>query len=212
MAYSRDGGRGEGSGLDRMRYPASQCTRLETKRVAVCRPVAVRRGARGQASCRHPQDCGKLARDVIILDEVSMVSIPQLARLAALIEEKKARLVTLGDSDQHHSVERGDAIRILQESGSVRSVQLTETYRAQVQYLKDTVLDLKAGRREEGYARLEEHGDIREIQDLHKLRQEAVDTHLEAVRAGHLAILASPVHAEARAAAQIVREALKAED
>src|SRR6516164_8712922 len=151
------------------------------------------------------------ARDVIILDEVSMVSIPQLARLASLIKEKKARLVTLGDSDQHHSVERGDAIRILQESGSVRSVQLTETYRAQVQYLKDTVLDLKAGRREEGYARLEEHGDIREVQDLDELRQQAVDTHLEAVRVGHLAILASPIHAEARAAAQIVRETLKAE-
>ena len=151
------------------------------------------------------------ARHVIILDEVSMVSIPQLARLAALIKEKKARLVTLGDSDQHHSVERGDAIRILQESGAIRSVQLTETYRAQVQYLKDTVLDLKAGRREEGYARLEEHGDIREVQDLDELRQQAVDTHLDAVRAGHLAILASPVHAEARAAAQIVRETLKAE-
>jgi conjugative relaxase-like TrwC/TraI family protein len=151
------------------------------------------------------------ARHVVILDEVSMVSIPQLACLAALIKEKNARLVTLGDSDQHHSVERGDAIRILQESGSVRSVQLTQTYRAQVQYLKDTVLDLKSGRREEGYTRLEEHGDIREIQDLGELRQQAVDTHLDAVRAGHLAILASPVHAEARAAAQIVRETLKAE-
>ena len=140
-----------------------------------------------------------------------MVSIPQLAHLAALIKEKNARLVTLGDSDQNHSVERGDAIRILQESGSVRSVQLTETYRAQVQYLKDTVLDLKAGRRQEGYRRLEEHGDIREIQDLDELRQQAVDAHLDAVRAGHLAILASPIHAEARAAAQIVRETLKAE-
>jgi ATP-dependent exoDNAse (exonuclease V) alpha subunit len=151
------------------------------------------------------------ARDVIILDEVSMVSIPQLARLAALIKEKKARLVTLGDSDQHHSVERGDAIRILQESGAVRSVHLTKTYRAQVQYLKDTVVDLKAGRREEGYARLDLHGDIREVQDLHELRQQAVDTHLEAIRAGHLGILASPIHAEARAAAAIVRETLKAE-
>src|SRR6201981_546912 len=151
------------------------------------------------------------ARDVVILDEVSMVSIPQLARLATLIKQKNARLVTLGDSDQHHSVERGDAIRILQESGSVRSVRLTETYRAQVQYLKDTVLDLKAGRREEGYTRLEEHGDIREVQDLDELRQQAVDAHLDAVRAGHLAIRASPVHAEARAAAQIVRETLKAE-
>ena len=46
---------------------------------------------------------------------------------------------------------------------------------------------------------------------MDELRQQAVDTHLEAVRAGHLAILASPVHAEARAAAAIVRETLTAE-
>jgi conjugative relaxase-like TrwC/TraI family protein len=151
------------------------------------------------------------SKSVIILDEVSMVSIPQLAHLAALIKEKQARLVTLGDTDQHHSVERGDAIRILQESGAVRSVELTETYRAQVQYLKDTVLDLKAGRQEEGYARLDEHGDIREVQDLDELRQQAVETHLDAVRVGHLAILASPIHSEARQVASIVRDTLKAE-
>jgi conjugative relaxase-like TrwC/TraI family protein len=151
------------------------------------------------------------SRTVIFLDESSMVSVPQLARLSALIKERAARLVTLGDTDQHTSVERGDAMRIMQESGSVRSVELTETYRAKVEYLRNTVLDLKAGRREEGYDRLDQHGDIREVQDLGELRQAAVQEHLQAVRAGHLALLASPVHAEARAAASIVRDILKAE-
>jgi conjugative relaxase-like TrwC/TraI family protein len=150
---------------------------------------------------------------VIMLDEVSMVSVPQLGRLVDLVKDKQFRLVTLGDSDQHHSVERGDAIRILQDSKSIRSVQLTETYRAQVQYLKESVLDLKAGgdRCETAFNRLDEHGDIREIQDIDELRAAAVETHLDAVRSGYLAILASPVHAEARAAAAIVRETLKSE-
>src|ERR1700720_1219972 len=70
------------------------------------------------------------------------------------------RLVLCGDRDQHSSPERGEAIRILQDSHSVRSVQLTETFRPQVPYLKETVLDLKAHRRKEGYERLEAHGDI----------------------------------------------------
>src|SRR6267378_206772 len=150
---------------------------------------------------------------VLILDEVSMVSVPQMCRLVALVKEKRCRLVTCGDSDQHVSPERGDAIRILQDSGSVRSVELTATYRAQVAYLKETVLDLKAGgdRRAIGYARLDKHGDIREVVSQSDLRQQAVDAHLEAVRSGHLAILASPVHAEAREATEIVRETLKAE-
>jgi hypothetical protein len=77
--------------------------------------------------------------------------------------------------------------------------------------LKDAVLDLKTGRREEGFARLDQHGDIREVQDLDELRQQAIEMHLDAVRAGHLAILASPVHSEARQAASIVRDILKAE-
>jgi conjugative relaxase-like TrwC/TraI family protein len=149
----------------------------------------------------------------IILDEVSMVSVPQMCRLVALVKEKDCRLVTCGDASQHVSPQRGDAIRILQDSGSIRSAQLTETFRAQVQYLKETVIDLKAGgdRRAIGYARLDKHGDIREVISQQEMRQQAVETHLEAVRDGHLAILASPIHAEAREATAIVRETLKAE-
>src|SRR5271166_3050113 len=65
--------------------------------------------------------------------------------------------------------------------------------------------------REQGYARLEAHGDIREVLAPSALRSSAIETHLEAVRAGHLAILASPVHAEAREAAAMVLEILKSE-
>jgi conjugative relaxase-like TrwC/TraI family protein len=149
----------------------------------------------------------------IILDEVSMVSVPQMCRMVGLVKNKECRLVTCGDSSQHVSPQRGDAIRILQDSGSVRSVQLTETFRAQVQYLKETVMDLKAGgdRRAIGYARLDKHGDIREVISQQEMRQQAVDAHLEAVRAGYLAILASPIHAEAREVTAIVRETLKSE-
>jgi conjugative relaxase-like TrwC/TraI family protein len=147
---------------------------------------------------------------VIVLDESSLVSVPQLAWLVDYAARNDCRLITAGDSDQHHAVERGDAIRILQDSMSVRSVELTETYRAQVAYLKASVVDLKARRREEGYDRLDAHGDIREVTDLDELRRQAIETHLEAVRSGHLAILASPIHTEARQATAIVRAALKA--
>ena len=148
---------------------------------------------------------------VIVLDEVSMVSVPQLCRLVALVKEKQCRLVTCGDVDQHSSPERGDAIRILQDSGSVRSAELTETYRPQVAHLKETVLDLKAHRREEGYARHDANDGIREVEDIFDLRAQAVEMHFEAVREGHLAILACPVHAEAREVAAIVRDTLKGE-
>src|SRR5260370_22154798 len=63
----------------------------------------------------------------------------------------------------------------------------------------------------EGYERLDADGDIIEMKDPFELREAAVELHLEAARGGHIAILASPVHAEAREAAAVVREALKGE-
>lgn len=149
----------------------------------------------------------------IFVDEISMVSVPQLARLVSYAEEGGWRIVTLGDVDQHVSPERGDAIRILQESKSVRSTALTETYRAKVKYLKQCVIDLKAGgmRREVAFERMNVHGDIREIEDSGEMREAAIRTHLESVRQGHVSILACPVHAEARQVADMVRTTLKAE-
>lgn len=149
----------------------------------------------------------------IFVDEISMVSVPQLARLVSYARERKWRIVTLGDVDQHVSPERGDAIRILQESKSVRSVALTETYRAKVKYLKECVIDLKAGgkRRELAFERLNVHGDIREVEDPDSMREQAISAHLECIRQGHISILACPVHSEARATADVVRATLKAE-
>ena len=43
------------------------------------------------------------------------------------------------------------------------------------------------------------------------MREAAVELHLEVARAGHIGILASPVHSEAREVAAIVRETLKNE-
>jgi 2-dehydro-3-deoxyphosphogluconate aldolase / (4S)-4-hydroxy-2-oxoglutarate aldolase len=65
----------------------------------------------------------------------------------------------------HHSVQRGDAIRILQESGSVRSVQLTENYRAKTSHRRSAVYDLKARKLEEGWETLDQAGAIIEIED-----------------------------------------------
>jgi ATP-dependent exoDNAse (exonuclease V) alpha subunit len=149
----------------------------------------------------------------IFLDEVSMVSVPQMSRLVKLVKDHNLRLVTLGDSAQHVAPERGDAIRILEESKSIRSVELTETYRAKKKHLKEAVLDLKAGgkRRERAFNRLDVHGDIVELEDSFSLRDRAINTHLEALRDGKISVLACPVHAEAREAAEIVRFALRAD-
>ena len=67
------------------------------------------------------------------MDEASLVSVPQLLWALRFAQENGCRIITAGDEKQHHSIERGDAIRILEDSGSVRFVELTENYRQKVE-------------------------------------------------------------------------------
>jgi hypothetical protein len=120
-------------------------------------------------------------------------------------------LLLVGDSAQHRSVERGDALRILEQSGTVRYVELLQTQRQKVPALKLAIEDLKAGRLRAGWEKLEHYGVIKEITDDVELRERAVEQHLEACRAGKTSLMISPRHEEARKVAAVVRQQLKAE-
>jgi hypothetical protein len=52
-----------------------------------------------------------------------------------------------GDNDKHRSVERGDALRILEQSDTVRYVELLYTQRQKAPALKAAIEDLKVGSR-----------------------------------------------------------------
>jgi len=75
-----------------------------------------------------------------------MLSVPQMLWLVKYALENKSRVLLAGDSAQHRSVERGDALRILEQSGTVRYVELLQTLRQTVPALKAAIEDLKAGR------------------------------------------------------------------
>lgn len=139
-----------------------------------------------------------------------MLSIPQTLWLVKHAREKGSRVLLVGDSAQPRSVERGDALRILEQSGSVRVVQLLQTQRQKVPGLKAAIEDLKADRLQAGWDKLERHGVIKEVTDAEALRERAVEQHLNALRSGKTSLMISPRHEEARKVAAIVRQQLKA--
>jgi ATP-dependent exoDNAse (exonuclease V) alpha subunit len=149
--------------------------------------------------------------DLLVIDEASMLSVPQMLWLVKHASENNSRVLLAGDSAQHRSVERGDALRILEHSGSVRYVELLQTQRQKVPALKAAIEDLKAGRLQAGWEKLERHGVIKEVTDSEALRERAIEQHLEALRAGKTSLVISPRHDEARKVASVVRERLKAE-
>ena len=149
--------------------------------------------------------------DVLVIDEASMLSVPQMLWLVKHARENDSRVLLVGDSAQHRSVERGDALRILEQSASVRYVELLQTQRQKVPALKAAIEDLKAGRLQTGWEKLERFGVIKEVIDEVELRQRAVEQHLEALRVGKTSLMISPRHEEARKVAAVVRQKLKAE-
>src|SRR5271163_5185329 len=110
-----------------------------------------------------------------MIDEASMLSVPQMLWLVKHARENRSRVLLAGDSAQHRSVERGDALRILEQSGTVRYVELVQTQRQKVPALKAAIEDLKAGRLQAGWEKLEVHGVIQEVTDVEALRQRAVE-------------------------------------
>ena len=92
-----------------------------------------------------------------------------------------------------------------------RYVELLQTQRQKVPALKAAIEDLKAGRLQAGWDKLERHGVIKEVIDGEALRQRAVEQHLKALRSGKTSLMISPRHEEARKVAAIVRLQLKAQ-
>lgn len=69
------------------------------------------------------------ARRVILVDEAGLLSTQQLDELTRIAEGVRARLLLVGDTKQHYSVQRGDALRNLTRHTEVPVVRLAEVLR-----------------------------------------------------------------------------------
>jgi exodeoxyribonuclease V alpha subunit len=90
----------------------------------------------GTASCRYNRN-NRLACDVLVVDEASMVDLPLMVRLLEALPDS-ARVILLGDRDQLASVEAGAVLADICSGPAVPSsggadrpavVQLTRSYR-----------------------------------------------------------------------------------
>jgi conjugative relaxase-like TrwC/TraI family protein len=71
----------------------------------------------------------KAAGQVLLIDEAGLLSTHQLERLTAIAEKQHARLLLVGDTKQHYSVQRGDALRHIVEHTHTPVVRLAEVLR-----------------------------------------------------------------------------------
>jgi conjugative relaxase-like TrwC/TraI family protein len=133
---------------------------------------------------------------VLIVDEAGLISVRQMRDLCRLAARNNNRLLLVGDSKQHASIEAGDAIRCLQEFARVPVFHLTEIRRQQDPGYRMAVARLARGDAFGAFNQFNRLGAVREIPEGAGLWQEAAADYVRAVRAGKSCLAISPVWAE----------------
>src|SRR3984957_5139870 len=138
---------------------------------------------------------------VLWVDEAGFLSVQQMLKLQEFAVEHNCRLVLTGDTKQHHSVQWGDALRILERSGVIAQAVLTKIHRQQIPQLREAIGDLSKGRTGEGFDKLDKFGAIQEIPNDADRLAAIAEKQIEALKAQRSSLIIAPTHGECRAIA-----------
>jgi ATP-dependent exoDNAse (exonuclease V) alpha subunit len=147
--------------------------------------------------------------EVIWIDEAGLLSVRTLARVADLAEKQSCRIILSGDTAQHRAVERGDALRLLEQHAHLHAAELTEIRRQKAGAHKAVVADLRAGNLDRAFTKLDRFGMLREM-DADKRHEALATEYAAAVKKGKSALVISPTHAEGERVTREIRSKLKA--
>jgi conjugative relaxase-like TrwC/TraI family protein len=144
--------------------------------------------------------------NLVVLDEAGAVSIDDMKRLFDLA--KVCRVVLSGDTGQHGSVVRGDALRLLERNSRFQSGQLSQIRRQRrAEYRK--AVELAAQKRTiEAFGQLDRIGLVTEVK-RDELYKSAAKSYLQAFELGKSVLLVAPTWVEIEGVTEKVREALK---
>jgi hypothetical protein len=151
-----------------------------------------------------------LSKDkLVVLDEAGAVGIDDMKRLFDYAHD--ARIILSGDTGQHASVARGDAMRILEQHSDFKSGQLTAIRRQRKAAYRQAVELAAQKRTMEAFAQLERMGVVTEVlaDGHHDLHDSAAKSYLKALAENKSALLVAPTWNEIEAVTEKVRAALK---
>lgn len=147
---------------------------------------------------------------VIIVDEAGLVSAHQMRDLCRLAARNDNRLLLVGDTKQHSSVEAGDALRCLQRYANAPCFRLTEIRRQKDPAYRAAVALLAVGEARQAFDAFDRLGAVKEIRHPRALLRLAADDYVRTLAAGKTCLAISPVWSEIHAFADEVRSRLKA--
>jgi ATP-dependent exoDNAse (exonuclease V) alpha subunit len=148
-------------------------------------------------------------RQLVVLDEAGAVGMDDMKRLFDCA--RAARIILSGDTGQHASVARGDALRILERHSNFKSGQLTAIRRQRKAAYRKAVELAAQKRTVEAFAQLERVGAVTEVlaDGHHDLHDSAAKSYLKALAENKSALLVAPTWNEIEAVTEKIRTALK---
>jgi conjugative relaxase-like TrwC/TraI family protein len=144
---------------------------------------------------------------VIWIDEAGLLGTMTMSRVFDLAEKLDARVVLSGDRRQHGSVERGAALRLLEEEAGLVPAEIKEIQRQRGDY-KSAIEALSDGRTEEGFRQLDQLGWVREVPHMERYKQLASD-YVATTEEGKSALVVSPTHYEGERITAEIRSELR---
>ena len=108
-------------------------------------------------------------RRVLLVDEAGLLSTHQLEQLTAIAEQRHARVLLVGDTKQHYSVQRGDALRHVVEHTHTPVVRLSEVLRQREEPDRKLSRLLADGEVVDAFLYAERQGMVHETGDEEKL-------------------------------------------
>ncbi len=135
-----------------------------------------------------------LKGQVLWVDEAGMLGTKDMASLLDLVTRQKARIILGGDTRQHASVVRGDALRILNTVGGIRTAEVDKIYRQKDVMYRRAVADLSKGDISGGFDKLDQIGAIRPLGG--QGHDVLIDDYMAAKKAGKDVLMISPTHDE----------------
>lgn len=149
-----------------------------------------------------------LTNQVLWVDEAGLLGTKDMKALLALSKEKNCRLILGGDTRQHASVVRGDALRILNTVAGIKTAEIDKIYRQKNVGYREAVEDLSKGNVKEAFDKLDGMEAIQEI-DVTQPNEGLVNDYIGFIKKGKTALVISPTHKQSDAVTDTIRHKLK---
>ncbi len=150
----------------------------------------------------------KLKDQVLWVDEAGLLGTKDMTALLEIAKTQDARLILGGDTRQHSSVVRGDALRILNTVAGIQSAEVSRIYRQRNEDYRAAVEDLSKGNVSSAFEKLESMQAIKTV-DPENPNQGLVSDYITTLKRGKTALVISPTHKQSEEVSAQIREQLK---